>query len=193
MVKYAIPLGLMLLFGNQAWSAGNVTNFQAKGNLAATKPVGCVTLDKLDNTFTPADLYPAVASCIRQGDYDNGAQLFAIAGVFGRFDVYRVADKTSHQGLRVLLINTFGPLDFEKKQAFQKTLQIQFKKDSKSLRNICNKIDKIGHPGYYPKYMIMHGMNAITGNPNKDVMVKDFNAKHAWMSALDTYLHCPVK
>lgn len=192
-MKYKITTGLMLLVCSQVYAAGNVTNFETKGNLAATKPVGCVTLDKLDNTYTPADLYPGMAKCLEMSEYKKAAYLFAIAGVFGRFDVYRVSDRTAHQATRVLLIQTFGTLSMEKKQAFRKVLHGMFNKGSASLKSTCAQIDKIGHPTYYPAYMIQHGMNAFTGNAKQDALVKDFDAKQAWRKALESYMHCSGK
>lgn len=193
MMKKRLLLSLSFAVCVHAYAEPGITDYKARGNLESTKKVDCVALDKLDNTYTPADIYRGVSKCIDTGEYEKGAHLFAMAGVYGRFDVYRVSDKTAHQGLRVLLINTFGSLSPEKKQAFQKTLHTVFAKDSKSLRATCNSLDSIGHPAYYPRYMIMHGMGAFGANPNQEALVKDFNAKKAWKSALDTYLHCPMK
>ncbi|MBK7001926.1 MAG: hypothetical protein IPH35_18755 [Rhodoferax sp.] len=44
------------------------------------------------NTLTPADLYQGVSDCIHQDKYERATSLFALAGIYGRFDAKRVAE-----------------------------------------------------------------------------------------------------
>jgi hypothetical protein len=87
---------------------GRITNIRAGGSLASTQTVGCIPITEAKNTLTPADLYKGVIECIHQDKYDLAAGLFALAGVYGRFDAERVADKTAGQAKTVLIMNTLA-------------------------------------------------------------------------------------
>src|SRR5690349_21994397 len=87
-------------------SRPKVTNYEAKGNLQSFAPLGCVGIADLSNRNTPADITPAVRKCIDAGDYVRAADMFAVAGVYGRFDMLRVSDTTAHQALIVLQMNS---------------------------------------------------------------------------------------
>ncbi|MBS0351725.1 MAG: hypothetical protein JSR33_11185 [Proteobacteria bacterium] len=179
------------------WMLGSITkgfgtdieNYQAPGNLISENDLECVGSEKLSNKYTPADLYKASAKCIDQNDYEKAAFLFALAGVYGRFDTYRVADQTAHQAVTVLRMETFGSLDEDKSVAFKKALLNSFHNPKKQTM-LCKQIVLIGSPNYYPTYMIQHGMGAFEQKTNSDI-VANFDAQAAWKKSLDTYLHCP--
>lgn len=175
-------------------SSGNskitVTNYEAPGNLASTNEVGCANSSTLSNKFTPADLYRGVNTCLKDDNYRDGVFLFALAGVYGRFDTFRVKDKTAHQAITVLMMNTLGSLDKTKSEFIKSELK-KVSGNPNKLQEMCTEIKRIGVPNYHPQYMIQHGMNAFTGGNSNSGLVDSFDANAAWVKALDSYLHCP--
>jgi hypothetical protein len=169
----------------------NVTNHRAEGNLASTQAVGCIPLAKAKNTFTPPDLYLGVTECITQDNYDFAASLFALAGIYGRFDVERVTDKSAGQAKTVLVMSTFATVPQDKKTKFNEALN-RIAKNSESLGKLCGEVRKVGMPNYYPSYMILHGIKAFTGNPHDGALLKDFDSQKNWVNLQTAYLHCPT-
>lgn len=151
---------------------------------------------KTTSKLTPADLNSDMGLCLQKGDYDDAADLFALDGVYGWYDRKRVADETAHDAIGVLQMYTLGNLSDDQKRNFSDIIGKQFAKGSGGLKQLCKEISAIGIPDYYPAYMIQHGMNAVMSSlsgktSSDDGLVKDFDSKAAWSSALDGYLHCP--
>jgi hypothetical protein len=144
----------------------------------------------MENKYTPTDLYKAVSKCAQAGKYKDGAFLFAVAGVYGRFDTLRVMDKTAHQAVTVARMQALSTLNEDKQAAFKDSLNKTLG-NPEGLAAACKDIVRIGPPNYYPRYMIQHGMGAFLKSGSGDGLVKDFDAKAAWKQSLDTYLHCP--
>ncbi len=167
-----------------------IKNYVAPGNLESKHDLGCIGTEKLSNKFTPADLYKAVSRCVESSKYAEGTFLFALAGVYGRFDSLRVEDKTAHQAVTVLQMQALGTQDKDKQTAFKEALNKTLR-NPEGLAGACKNIVRIGPPDYSPRYMIQHGMGAFTKNGSGDGLVKGFNARAAWKQSLDTYLHCP--
>jgi tetratricopeptide (TPR) repeat protein len=167
-----------------------ITNYEAPGNLEARFSLGCVGREQILNRYNPVELYMAAKICIEQERYKDGNLLFTLAGVYTRFDIYRVDDKTVGGANEVLVLGIFGPLDQSKKDAFSRVMKEEGGTPEK-LATLCREIVEIGPPDYYPRYMVQHGMNAYLGKIPGDGLVKDFDAKAAWKKASDTYLHCP--
>lgn len=167
-----------------------IKNYEAPGNLESKYDLGCVGAEKLESKYTPTDLYTAFSRCIEAGKYREGTFLFALAGVYGRFDTFRVADKTAHQAVAVARMQALGGVDKDKQTAFQDNLNKTLG-DPEDLTAVCKDIRRIGPPSYFPRYMIQHGMGAFLKSGPADGLVKNFDAKAAWKRALDTYLHCP--
>jgi hypothetical protein len=172
-----------------ATQTGNVTNMSIAGQLAAQHPVGCVSLNDLDSSRTPPDLYLGVRACIEKGDYPTSAALAALAGVESRFDAERVADKSAGQAGQVLIMGTLNAIPDEKRQEFQKIVT-GLNADPKAMAPICHAIEKIGYPNYYPEYMVLHGINAFTAKPGDATLVADFDAPTTWNFLLTNYLNC---
>ena len=168
---------------------GKVTNLTMAGQLAAKNPVGCVPLNSLDNTRTPPDIYLGVSACIQKDDYQGAAALFALAGIESRFDAARVLDKSAGQAGQVLIMTTLDGLPQDKRDRFSKTVG-DMAGDSSTMTNTCAAIGKIGHPNYYPEYMVLHGINAFTANAGDSTMEPNFDAQTTWNSLLTTYLNC---
>lgn len=165
-----------------------VTHYETQDNLRAANPVGCIDLAKASNLLSPADLYPGVRACIDAGEYQKAAGLFALAGVYGRYDKARVLDRTAHQAIFVIRLNTLSSVTNAQNEAFMSASAIRFKQDSKELLQLCNQIKHVGAPAYKPVYMLQHGMSAFRG---VSALATQFDADKAWDTALDGFLHCP--
>ncbi len=130
--------------------SGPITNVTAAGNLAATKPISCRSLEGLDNTYTPADLYPAVKDCVEHDRYAEAVDLAALAGIYGAFDASRVTDESAGQAGQVLIMTILGPLADSKRKLLQNGV-LSVHSDPKALARLCARIRKIGFPSYYPR------------------------------------------
>ena len=170
--------------------AAEIRNYQAPGNLESKHDLGCVSSEKLSSKYTPADLYRALSRCVESNRNKEGAFLFALAGVYARFDSLRVEDKSAHQAVTVLRMQALGAQDKSKQEAFKEALNKTLG-NPEGLAAACKEIVRIGPPDYYPRYMIQHGMGAFLKSGSGDGLVKGFDAKAAWKQSLDTYLHCP--
>lgn len=176
----------------------NITRFEAPGNLESNHDVGCVGADQVQNVYTPADLYPAVAKCARAGMPERGVFLFVLAGLYGRFDALRVADETAHQAIQVAKMQSLGALDEAAQQALNGGLE-RLTASPEAVATACREAVRIGPPAYHPRYMIQHGLDALAPPWNapdpalvKDGLLRDFDAAAAWRQTLDSYLHCPA-
>ena len=169
---------------------GRITNYRPDGSLASTQTIGCIPLAEVKSTLTPPDLYKGVGECLGQENYNSAARLFALAGVYARFDAERVTDKSAGQAKTVLIMNTFSSLPQDKKNKFNETLS-QITKNGESLEKLCGEVQRIGMPNYYPRYMILHGIKAFTGNPHDEALLKDFDSSKTWKSLQTGYLNCP--
>ena len=173
--------------------SGNVVNYETQGNLEITNQVNCEGFEKLTNNFTPADLYRGMTHCFGSKNYENAAQLFILAGVFGRFDVQRVADSTAHQAMSVLQMQVFQNLSNEERDKYKQALGKYLSQGSPQLIAACEKVRQIGAPEYFPRYMIQHGMRAFGAEQANQGLVSNFQPEAAWEKSLDTYLHCPKR
>ncbi len=162
---------------------------EAEGNLESPNPCDCVDLAEVTNEHNPADILNGMGKCIELKDFEKAAKLFAIAGVYGNYDTYRVKDRTAHQALLVLQQNILLKLNEKDKEKMISNFNKLLKKGSEELNNLCQDIQKVGIPKYFPRYMIQHGMQAFT-NKEGNGLVEKFNSKEAWTLALKSYLHC---
>ncbi|MBS1169908.1 MAG: hypothetical protein H6R01_826 [Burkholderiaceae bacterium] len=169
---------------------GNVTNYRANGNLSEVQNVSCIPLTQAKNTFTPPDLYKGAVDCLARDNFDASAKLFALAGIYARFDAKRVSDVTARQAGPVLIMNTFSAVPTDKKAKLGEALNLM-QKNHERLRQLCTEVNAIGMPNYYPSYMIHHGMRAFKGNPHEGALVNNFDAVGVWKNLQSTYLHCP--
>ena len=179
----------LFVFGTNQINAQKNISIEAKGNLESPNPLKCVNLSEVTNENNPADILNGMKECIKQKDFKNAAKLFAIAGVYGKFDIYRVKDKSAHQALLVLQQNIIMNLDESERNSLFESLNKELEKGSNNLNEICQAIRKIGFPKYYPKYMIQHGIQAFTEKKG-DGLNEKFDSIVSWNLALKEYLHC---
>lgn len=169
----------------------NVTRVTIPGSLAATHNLGCVALEAIDKSVQPPDLYKAIPHCITAGRYPEAVELFMLAGLEVRFDSTRVNDKTAGQAGQVMIMNTFNPLPQEQRQKFAETLNTLIA-EPKTLTQVCEGAQKLGPPTYYPEYMILHGIKALTGDPRVSAVDTAMNGQAVWTRIQHTYLNCPT-
>ena len=181
---------LMFLFSLTFSSLSYSVNYEAEGNLEKTNDVGCIEISGIKNSYTPADLYSGVSECLKTSKYTEGIYLMFAANAYGKFDSYRVLDKTAHQAIIVLRMNAMGSAPKEKMISFQKKIDELVNKNREAFKvSLCEKIGKIQHPDYYPKYMIQHGMNAFTDKAAPKID-PNFKPELAWEKVLSEYLKC---
>ncbi len=177
--------GLMLVLFS-SWTIAGITNFESEGNLKSSHPANCVAISQLNNRQNPADLFIGLEKCLMNKKYNMAAKLYVLAIAYGRFDTFRVKDKSAHQAIAVLRMN-----------AFRKFNETEIKEFSKSLKKIvnskitCSSIQKLGKPSYSPEYMLQHGMSAFTGEGGG--IVEKFDALKAWQKVLKDVIKCPLE
>lgn len=173
-----------------AEQAGNVNNVKAEGEFAPIQNMGCIPLTEVRNTSTPPDLYKGVTACFALNNYDRAVRLFALGGVYASFDAERITDKTAGQAKSVLVTNTLLNEPEDKKAKFAEAFN-RVAKNPELLAKMCGELQRVGMPNYHPTYMILHGMRAITGNPNEGALVKEFDPPGTWKKVHTAYLNCP--
>jgi hypothetical protein len=172
--------------------AGNITNVRVEGSLAATRQLDCIELPAVSGDLTPPDLHTAVLSCIGQGDYNRAARVFFVASVYSRFDAQRIVDRSAAAGGQVLILRTFAGVSPEQKQLFSKAIDT-LTKDPKNFQAWCQDIKRLGPPRYFPKYLILHGLNAFTAErPLENALLPGFDLEANWARVLETNVHCPT-
>ena len=167
----------------------SIRNIEAPGNLESLVQLDCVPITSVKTNYTPADLYKAAAKCILDDRESEGVPLYAVAEVYGRFDISRVADQTAHQAIQVLTQREFGDLPQDKKASFGEEIS-RIADAPEQLAKLCQQIRALGPPTYYPRYMIQHGLDAFKARKD-DGLVQGFDQSIAWNQALEQHLHCP--
>ena len=180
---------ITVVFGMNNINAQEIQTIEAEGNLESPNPCDCVELSEITNEHNPADILTGMGKCIEIDDFEKAAKLFAISGVYGTYDTYRVKDKSAHQALLVLQQNIFMNVDEDDKNSLLNNLKKTLEKGSDELNEVCQTIREIGAPAYHPRYMIQHGIQAFMDNEG-DGLVEEFNEEESLELALTNYLHC---
>jgi hypothetical protein len=167
-----------------------ITHYEAPGNLQPTHTLDCIRPDEILDTYTPADLYPAAASCIAQNRTDDAIYLYVVAGAYGQYDALRVADKSAHDAPMLLRMRAFTPVGMERMQQFNAKLLPFLQDDVKHLA-LCHKLLHLGPPRYFPRYMTQHGMSAFT-SPGATDQVQDIDPVTNWLQIMKGYVKCVV-
>jgi hypothetical protein len=170
-------------------SAAPLSSEESEGR-ALSDEFHCLSASEIRSTLTPADLYRALPACVEIGNFEQASFLYGLAGVYGRFDSLRVSDASAHQILPVLKNAAFAAISAKQKSAFQAYAGALFD-DANRREELCRKVAQVGPPQYFPKYMILHGLNAVTGSvPDDGVIIRTFNPQLAWKQSLSEYLTC---
>jgi hypothetical protein len=176
---------LVFIFITTVSSAAQVTNHETKGNLESPNPTKCVKIANLTNQHNPADIFVGISKCLSSKNYKFASKLYMTAIAYGRYDTMRVKDKSAHQAISVLRMNTFSQLEEGQINELQAAMKIV--SDDKTT---CDSIIKLGSPEYHPNYMLQHGMSAFTGEGGG--LVEDFKASEAWHKVIKDYLKCAI-
>jgi len=167
-------------------SNSGVTNIQSKENLEAPKPAECVSIDQLQSNQNPADIFVGMKKCLNSENYSAAAEMYYAAMIYGIYDTKRVSDKTSHQGIIVLRMNTLSSLTEQQLSL----LQTEVNAILESNAQVCEALAARGLPTYHPTYMIQHGMGAFTGDQVSNGIIKNFDSQSAWLEAIDKTVKC---
>lgn len=175
--------------GRQHLAAG----LQAAGQLAPTHDLSCMPVEQVRPAYTAADLYRAARKCLDGDRFELGAQLFTLAGTYGRFDIQRITDKSVSGGLSILMMDAGDGLTDAQKQGFlaaAKALQDDPRKHSE----FCARVAAVGPPDYIPVYLTSHGAGVPDGRrSDKNGLDPDFARAGSWARLLSDGLRCPAR
>jgi hypothetical protein len=153
----------------------------------------CVPITTEDASHSPIALYRSMGDCATAGRYEDAIDYFAVAGVFGRYDAYRVADTTSHQIVSVIKSAALDAIPPTERAEFQKLASASYN-DPAEHSALCDRVRSIGKPTYFPTYMIAHGLDntvaTLKGEADSAALVSPFDPDSAWLKAMSTYLGC---
>ncbi|WP_028872019.1 hypothetical protein [Psychroserpens burtonensis] len=85
--------------------------------------------------------------------------------------------------------NTLLNIDESARNSLIENLKKELELGSDNLNKICQAIQKVGVPKYYPKYMVQHGIKAFLEKEDNGLNEK-FDKGEFWRLALKDYLHC---
>jgi hypothetical protein len=150
----------------------------------------CPAIGARVKSQTPVELYQAMAACARQSQYETASWYFALAGVYGRFDTYRVSDETAYSAVAIVKSAALETIPQAKREEFQKFV-MSISSDPDKHRAVCKKISPLGPPAYEPTYMKAHGPEAISGAKTAaPAALAPFDPHAAWQKALSSYASC---
>lgn len=173
----------------EAGEPGQVSNYEAEGNLEITRGGDCTELVEVTNQWTPADLMASAKACANKAEYERTVQYYLLGVAYGRFDSLRVADRSAHQAVQVMAMGISSDLDEEQRAEFQVRSQ-ELLGDANSIEVLaCEHLLRMGMPDYFPRYMIQHGMSAFTGRKG-DGLVEDFDPQAAWKEVTVNFAKC---
>jgi hypothetical protein len=185
-MKWILGLSFTLL---TSASLADTTNYEAKGNLEAPNPASCVGMEKLTNKQNPADIFVGINECLSKKDYEKASYLFFAALAYGKYDTLRVKDKSAHQAISVLRMNSFSQLSEIEVTELQKSFGALMNDESQK-KKLCDGLQTLGIPDYSPKYMMQHGMSAFTGQGGG--LIKDFDSAQSWDKVKVEFAKCTV-
>lgn len=166
-----------------------VLNFEASGNLESPHNLGCIQFNDASPKYNPVDLFRAAKVCLDSERFEAAFELVRLAGVYGRFDVLRVADSTAHQAVTVARMVVFESVPEDVKSKFYEVAKTHtYSAEERAI--LCQSLKTLGPPTYRPTYMTKHGMSAFLA-PNGTGVVKDFDPDRAWAEVLKSYVKCP--
>jgi TPR repeat protein len=152
--------------------------------LAPTVDLGCIPLADVRAKNTAADLFAASRTCFAKGQEEEAIALFALAGLYGRFDSMRVTDPSAVGTIAGIVAGFGSSLTAEEKTRFA-AAAAQAKPD-------CAAIVRIGPPDYVPAYLVLRGfMSTRSANPFEGALRDNFDPARTWSQLLAEYLHCP--
>lgn len=168
---------------------GRMTDLTVPGSLRVNRDPACIALDAIDTSLQPPDLYAASGECVAANRYPDAVRLFMIAGAEAVFDGLRVKDKTAAQARQVMILNMTNRWSPQQHSKFYDSFNA-IVGDSAATAQVCRKAQQLGPPTYYPRYMILHGIQALMGGPPDNGLESSFDAHSAWAKIQRIYLRC---
>lgn len=153
------------------------------------KPI-CLAPGQITSSMTPVDLSQALTACINKDDYETALLVYDLASVYEQYDSKRVQALKSVQ--ENFLFGALISMPPEKRIKFNNQRNdmngTKYRGDS-----LCEKIEKIGAPVYYPSYMIQRSNLEVSSNstiPSISNLNPSFDSKAAWQQAKLDALNC---
>lgn len=160
----------------------SVTHIVAEGNLASQRKSPLTSMSEASNYDTPVDFMNLAAKKTQEGDYKEAAMALLVGEAYGHYDTLRVSDKTAHQGIKVLAIEKMGQVTMEQAKSLQFAIVEVAGEDGKGAIEI---LTNFGRRAYYPRYLIQHGMGALTRQgEGGGGIVAGFVEEDAWNTVL---------
>lgn len=181
------PLLVVILFLVTPQSpAQDTVVFNTPGNLEATMPLGCVDLDQLSNSHSPADMFHGVWACVQQEDYEKAIDLLLVARAYGFYDIDRVRDSSAHGAVQMLQIRIADAMDDAQHAAWAAVSESRQDMDLDQ-GPVCSRLMSLGPPDYFPYYMVQHGLRASVPPDTGNALREDFAPDRAWTTVLENY------
>jgi hypothetical protein len=168
--------------------AHGVPAVEVRGEFVSESPLECVATSEVTPDHTPADIYPAVAKCLRAKRLRDAVSLYAVAYAYAMFDVLRVRDASAHQAKDVLELQAFAQLEEADRGAFIAAVQ-GAAPGTEAAARVCGELARLGPPSYAPRYMIAHGAEAASGNAQQ-APPESFDPAAAWTDVLASKMKC---
>ncbi|MCE4555601.1 hypothetical protein [Pelomonas cellulosilytica] len=174
-----------------AASAPTFARVQVLGSLEPTLDLGCIAGSQVLPTHAPPDLFLAAFRCVMTDQFDRAARLMTIAQAFGQFDVARLTDRTVAAGPTVLARRMVGQVPREKLTALLTATRAA--EASAALNaELCADLQRVGPPAYYPRYLVLHGLAAASGQSTPENSLKaSFDGPAYWAAYLKGAVRCP--
>ncbi|KAA0997890.1 hypothetical protein FVF58_47125 [Paraburkholderia panacisoli] len=150
----------------------------------------CVKPDRISNTHNPVELNRMMVACVKQERLADATFLYAISGVYGRYDTLRVPDISAHQAVTIIRMATMASLSVDEKARFEREVRTEMD-DLDHKRSVCSAIEKMGPPGYAPDYMTRHGLGVTPQRQAPDAPQLHNDPESRLRQALTGYLQCP--
>jgi|TARA_B100001964_G_C14134811_1_gene554620 hypothetical protein len=147
---------------------------------------GCLTLLEAETDITPPELAMGLLDCAKSNDVKNAHDLFLIMMVRSIYDSKRVDDLSAGAAVNALKNEVFWQIDSD---FFDRMAEFQNSVDQPYYDNICVILKNKGAPDYYPRYMVLHGINAITGISG-DGLKQNFDEENEWINTVDNRFSC---
>jgi hypothetical protein len=141
----------------------------------------------MDNSHSPPDLYLGVADCIRQQNYAQATDLFALATLNSQFDAERVRTKTTAQSGESVLLTAMAGIATPQREQFATAVRA-LHADPQALTILCDRTSRIGYPTYYPDYLVAHHRQAPSRDPR--ALNADFDPHATWTAVRLRNLNC---
>ena len=164
-----------------------------QADMVAPPAASCLTKDAVTTQMDPPSLYESMAVCLKTKNYKDAAFLYGVGGAYGRFDTFRVIDQTAHTEGSNALTEAFLKMMMsrEDKTEFREAMLDETMRGENHIE-FCKGLWALGAPTYAPMYMIAKGHNQDIPHTTEAGLVKDFDAKAAWLKSISQQWRCPV-